>query len=52
MSGYAEDVNAYREVVSPEEPILMKPFTLEQLLERVRAILDVAEKGLTRAAGD
>jgi CheY-like chemotaxis protein len=52
MSGYAGDANAYREAAPPEGPILMKPFTPEQLLGKVRSVLDVAEKGLTLAAGD
>jgi PAS domain S-box-containing protein len=52
MSGYAGDANAYREAVPPEVPILMKPFAPEQLLERVRSMLDVAETALIRAAGD
>ena len=51
MSGYAGDANAYREAVPPEVPILMKPFNPEQLLERVRSMLDAAKTGLTRAAG-
>jgi CheY-like chemotaxis protein len=52
MSGYTGVGNAYREAVPPEAPLLMKPFTPEQLLERVRSMLDVAVTGLTRAAGD
>lgn len=52
MSGYAGDANAYREAISSGVPLLMKPFAPEQLLEKVRSMLDAGKTGLTRAAGD
>jgi CheY-like chemotaxis protein len=40
MSGYAGDSNARRDVVPRDAPILLKPFTPEQLLLKVRSVLD------------
>ena len=49
MSGYAGDGNAYREGIPPEMPIIMKPFAPEQLLERVRSILNIVDRELIHA---
>jgi PAS domain S-box-containing protein len=40
MSGYTGEANARREAVPRDAPILMKPFTREQLLLKVRSVLD------------
>jgi CheY-like chemotaxis protein len=46
MSGYVNDPVARRGGVNPHaEGILAKPFTLEQLAQRVRAALDAARPG-------
>ena len=51
MSGYAGDANPHRQASSDGTPILMKPFTPEQLRERVRSTLNAGQTPLT-AAGD
>jgi PAS domain S-box-containing protein len=40
MSGYTGDANALRDAVPREAPILIKPFTPEQLLLKIRSVLD------------
>ena len=50
MSGYTADVIANRGVLDEGADFLQKPFSVQSLLTRVRAILDSSEEG-TDAAG-
>jgi len=51
MSGYSGTATAHREAMSPEASILMKPFSPEQLLDRVRGIFDAGASRSNTATG-
>jgi hypothetical protein len=40
MSGYSTEAVATHGVLSPGAPLLQKPFTIEELVERLRDVLD------------
>ncbi len=40
MSGYSEDVIAYHGVLTPDVSFIQKPFTMDQLAQAVRGVLD------------
>jgi hypothetical protein len=40
MSGYTDGAIAHNGVLDPDTPFLPKPFSMDQLVERVRATLD------------
>jgi CheY-like chemotaxis protein len=46
MSGYTGDTTSHRETIPTDAAILIKPFSPEQLLDRVRGILDAAASRL------
>jgi len=52
MSGYTGGATAHPEAIPMEAAILMKPFSPEQLLDRVRGILDAGASRLNIAAGN
>jgi two-component system, cell cycle sensor histidine kinase and response regulator CckA len=45
MSGYAGASARRQGSIDPDTPLVMKPFTPEQLLDKVRELLDVAKGG-------
>jgi CheY-like chemotaxis protein len=51
MSGYTGGATAHRDTIPADAPILMKPFSPEQLLDRVRGILDAGASRLNIAGG-
>jgi len=52
MSGYTGGATAHPEAIPMDAAILMKPFSPEQLLDRVRGILDAGATRLNIAAGN
>jgi len=52
MSGYTGGATAHPEAIPMDAAILMKPFSPEQLLDRVRGILDAGASRLNIAAGN
>jgi PAS domain S-box-containing protein len=51
MSGYTGDAIAPCEAITADAPILMKPFSPEQLLDRVRGVLDAGALRPNAVAG-
>jgi len=52
MSGYAGEGSAHVEAIPADAPLLVKPFTPEQLLERVRRMLDAGSGATDRGTRD
>jgi two-component system cell cycle sensor histidine kinase/response regulator CckA len=51
-SGYTDDVLVQQGVLQPGAEWIQKPFSRESLLQKVRAVLDIAcDEGLTRGTG-
>jgi hypothetical protein len=44
MSGYTDDVITHHGVLEPGTAFLPKPFTVEDLTEKIRAVLDDPEE--------
>jgi DNA-binding response OmpR family regulator len=51
MSGYTGDATPHRDALPTDAPILAKPFSPEQLLDRVRGLLDASASRSNSASG-